>query len=48
MILELYQNGGLLSSVVLNLTKNLGYSAAVIPGLSHNYKLVNNTKKTAL
>ena len=40
MILELYQNGGLVSSVVLNLTKQLGYSAPVVPGLTLSYKLV--------
>ncbi len=45
MTLELYQNNRLIGSVALNLyqignTKKQGYSATVIPGLGHNFKLV--------
>ena len=46
MVLELYQNGGMISSVILNLAKNQpdvkGYSAVVITGITHSYKLVMN------
>lgn len=46
MILELYQNDRFLSSTVLKFykipdTNKQGYSATIIPGLTHKYKLVS-------
>ena len=50
MVLELHQNDRLIGSVVLKFykieeTNKQGYSATVIPGLNHKYKLVNNKTK---
>ena len=49
MVLELYQYGRLISSVVLKYysiqgtnPKKQGYSATIISGLTHSYKLVMN------
>jgi hypothetical protein len=44
MKLELWQSGNLISSVILRFfrisdTRKQGYSATVIPGLDHKYKL---------
>ena len=48
MVLELYQNDRFISSVVLKYysildtnPKKQGYSATIIPGLTHSYKLAN-------
>lgn len=44
MLLELFQNGRPIGTVVLSLAKPYtdirGYSAVVITGITHNYKLV--------
>ena len=50
MVLELHQNDRLIGPVVLKFykieeTNKQGYSATVIPGLNHKYKLVNNKTK---
>ncbi len=51
MNLELYQNEMLISSVNLQFyrigdSKKQGYSATVIPGLTHKYKLVIKFENT--